>query len=118
MDIFLIRHQRCSLHLQYGAGILAQYSLPALPHVGIFTSHSQASQALASFASPIRPPEPTAYLMRNLAMLPLPTAHCSHLQPLPLLLLNLLSQLHKQFLIIMLRYKSPASALVFMTRCK
>lgn len=68
-----------------------------------------------------RLPDPIAYLTRSshLDMLPLPTAHCSHPQPLPPLLLNLLSQLHKQFLPPpphAALHMSPAFSLQFMTR--
>lgn len=50
---------------------------------------------------------PIPYLLRSRhpGVLSLPTAYCSHFQPLPLFaLLNLLSKLHKQFLPLMLHY--------------
>lgn len=82
-----------------------QYSLYAHTPLAVtdrlLTRHSLASGPyLHHFPCP-GSQSPVPYLLRSRppGVLPLPTADCSHPQPLPALLpVNLLSRLHKQFL--------------------
>lgn len=106
----------------FGMGLGYFHSIVSLPHPpqrASLTCSLPGLQAHASFTSPEQVPDPTPHLMRSrhLGVLSLPTAHCSHPQPLPPLPFCYIccpSYISSSFL--MLHYTAPTSSLLFMTR--